>query len=529
MKKSLSLMLALVMILSVFCGFSITARATDYFNSAQVDASTLATGDRIHMGNYPQSEVINRRTLAELEKIDCKLKSYRYLKNTEQINKISFVDMSYADIVFEGKVYRKVVINEYRPISYGYSSSAENSLQDESRYYNGSTYYFEWKPIVWRVLANESDGVYLMAESALDSQPFNMFGEDTGWENCSLRKFLNNKFYNTAFSDSEKDNLVTVTLKDIPYPTAPEYCWNFNDTEDKVWIISYFDAVNEDYGFNSDFDVEDEAKTAKGTDYAFSQGLTGYGENEINSVWWLRTYGELGVMHTISKAFTNSYSYYDPETNTYEYYYSCTDGDSPVHGVRPAIKIKKDAVFNGSDSAVGDVKTYPCAHVYHKSQLAATCTKQEGFKYTCIYCNDTYNEYFETAKPLGHKWNKGTIVKYPSFVADGIMRFKCTRCTATKDEKISRYASTKITYAKSTKKKTAVVKWSKSKDADGYQFQYGLNKNFKKAKNVKTTKTNITLKNLKSKKIYYVRVRAYKKVNGKTVYSKWSAKKIKIK
>lgn len=92
---------------------------------------------------------------------------------------------------------------------------------------------------------------------------------------------------------------------------------------------------------------------------------------------------------------------------------------------------------------------------------------------------------------------------------------------------------TKLTSVKPAKKK-ATVKWSKqTKGTTGYQIQYSLKKNFKGAK-LKTVssnkKTSVTLKSLKSKKTYYVRIRTYKKASGKTTYSSWSsAKKVKIK
>ena len=83
-------------------------------------------------------------------------------------------------------------------------------------------------------------------------------------------------------------------------------------------------------------------------------------------------------------------------------------------------------------------------------------------------------------------------------------------------------------------KKSFTVKWKKQKTkTNGYQIQYSLKKNFKKAKavTVKNNKvTKKTVKKLKKKKLYYVRVRTFAKVSGKTYYSSWSkARKIKTK
>ena len=76
--------------------------------------------------------------------------------------------------------------------------------------------------------------------------------------------------------------------------------------------------------------------------------------------------------------------------------------------------------------------------------------------------------------------------------------------------------------------------WKKSPgDVDGYQLQYALKKNFSSARKVTVSKAATlkkALKNLKKGKIYYVRIRAWKKNSGYTYWSAWSgAKKAKVK
>ena len=66
------------------------------------------------------------------------------------------------------------------------------------------------------------------------------------------------------------------------------------------------------------------------------------------------------------------------------------------------------------------------------------------------------------------------------------------------------------------------------KTIDGYQIQYGLKKNFKKAKTLTVsgyTNTTATVGKLKAKKKYYVRVRTYVGSGKNAVYSDWSAAK----
>ncbi len=91
-------------------------------------------------------------------------------------------------------------------------------------------------------------------------------------------------------------------------------------------------------------------------------------------------------------------------------------------------------------------------------------------------------------------------------------------------------AKAKIKKAKNVKGKKISVSWGKVAGAEGYQVAYGVKSSIKKAKIKSVKKTALTLSKLKKKKTYYIRVRAYKKVDGKKVPGAWSAaKKVKVK
>ena len=85
----------------------------------------------------------------------------------------------------------------------------------------------------------------------------------------------------------------------------------------------------------------------------------------------------------------------------------------------------------------------------------------------------------------------------------------------------------------STGKKSITAQWKKVAGVSAYQVQIATNKKFSKDKKtfkVSKKSTKVKIKKLKAKKVYYVRVRSYKKVNGKKVYSKWSTvRKVKTK
>ena len=92
---------------------------------------------------------------------------------------------------------------------------------------------------------------------------------------------------------------------------------------------------------------------------------------------------------------------------------------------------------------------------------------------------------------------------------------------------------TKLSSAKSTKRKTFTTTWKKTGGNSGWQVQYSTNKKFRsgvRTVNLKSRNTKLTVRKLRSRKTYYIRVRGYKKVNGKIMYAGWSnVKKVKVK
>lgn len=108
-----------------------------------------------------------------------------------------------------------------------------------------------------------------------------------------------------------------------------------------------------------------------------------------------------------------------------------------------------------------------------------------------------------------------------------------TKPSTTKNTETAKPKKTSIKKLSKGKKKFTVT-WAKVSGVKGYQIQYSSDKKFKKNnKSVTVTKqktTKATVKKLKSKKKYYVRVRTYKTVNGKKIYSSWSkVKSVKTK
>ena len=94
----------------------------------------------------------------------------------------------------------------------------------------------------WYV-TDKTDGVCtLLCQGPVADMPYHDTKTDITWENCSLRRWLNEDFYNSKFSDGEKAAIVTShnTFVEDDYLYESD-CGN--DTDDKVSIFSYSEAL----------------------------------------------------------------------------------------------------------------------------------------------------------------------------------------------------------------------------------------------------------------------------------------------
>ena len=151
--------------------------------------------------------------------------------------------------------------------------------------------------IEWMVLDKNSKGqLYVVSRYALDYQPYNTANKNVTWETCSLRKWLNNTFYNAAFTDAEKAKIAATTLvngKNEIIGTA-----GGNNTSDKVFLLSVDDSVKyfvDNKGGHSNGYCD--SRLCKATQYAISLGAGVYTGSEPKTLvgtcydYWLRCPG----------------------------------------------------------------------------------------------------------------------------------------------------------------------------------------------------------------------------------------------
>lgn len=103
---------------------------------------------------------------------------------------------------------------------------------------------YQGEEIEWRVLDVKDGNVLLLSESGLDVQPFHETkGSDISWEDCTLRQWLNEDFYERAFTEEEKEKIALSVSEGFPEYNSPipggKYAYRERETEDHVFLLSY--------------------------------------------------------------------------------------------------------------------------------------------------------------------------------------------------------------------------------------------------------------------------------------------------
>lgn len=270
--------------------------------SIEEDDEYKDTRKNITYGSYPQTEVTDATLKATLTakagtlptKANAqKWTSYKYYHKYKEgdVDKTERDFMWYIDVVEGTEKYRGVYFSAYRPTYVLRTSANTTSYQDDNGYVTGTVYWFKYEPISWTVLSeNTTDGTSLiLCDMILDCMEFDYDSlnstpqYDNNYSKSSVRKWLNATFLNTAFGADDQAKIVAKTVDNSVISTGhlvnPNVCGN---TEDKIFLLSYAEAVNDQYGLElSEFRIK------KSTAYAKAQGV--YCEKDGTSSWWLRS------------------------------------------------------------------------------------------------------------------------------------------------------------------------------------------------------------------------------------------------
>ncbi len=283
------------------CGYYYTEKTSKLDPAAPTFSDDRST---VTYGLYPQTHVSDEALISSLDA----------LETTE----------SNGWCLYDGSYYAK---KSATPCSSSYEFS------DGTKIVKGTEYWFKCEPIEWKVLSS-SEGTYSLVSSVLlDAHCYYSSLEDrtidgktihlNNYEHSDIRSWLNDEFYNSAFSLSNsiiQTVLVDNSASSAGYSTNKYAC---NNTEDKVYLLSYADYNNADYF------ADDAARCCKTTDWARASGaFYNMGSSYLgNGYYWTRSPyagGSNCARHVYSDGSIYWYSYVSNSNN----------------GVRPGIQIK---------------------------------------------------------------------------------------------------------------------------------------------------------------------------------------------
>jgi hypothetical protein len=179
----------------------------------------------------------------------------------------------------DGFYYAKVVAD---PSSSSYTFSTGATVTD------GATYYFKVEPIRWRILSTDGETAFILCDSIIANHKYD--GSYNNYKHSEIRAWLNATFYKTAFSALQREIILTTTVDNSAastgYSSNPYAC---EDTEDKIFLLSYKEVTNSAYGFSSS--AYDTARRMQTSDYSRATGADMSTSSDYygNGYWWLRS------------------------------------------------------------------------------------------------------------------------------------------------------------------------------------------------------------------------------------------------
>ena len=337
----------------------LVAKFERYYVRVDADGQVDPTGDHLLFGSYPQTITQDASVTRALLNAAGDLPTaednrswtsygYVYYASASQPHD---VEMWYIDLPYGEEKYRGVYFNTNRRDAIKMTSmygSGSGSPQERNGYDTASVYWFKYEPIKWRILSEENGEAFILADMIIDGQPFrnDPFNEEkngklSSYALSSVRSWLNEDFYNLAFSDLQKQNVLLTTVDNSERSTNPQdnpTKWNTGenanaceDTQDKVFLLSMKEASDPAYGFSSKTYGDKDPKRRKSrTDYAEVQGAYQSNTENNQSTWLLRSpyYEYEGAVNCVA-----DYGYLDGY---------CFSWDHSL-GIVPALRMKAGA------------------------------------------------------------------------------------------------------------------------------------------------------------------------------------------
>ncbi len=205
--------------------------------------------------------------------------SVRYsnaVKNVEEQNyEEAYLTFKSLRMFKDSKSQASTLLKEHPEVAQVGDIITFGSYEQDNKTANGK------EQIEWKVLEKDQNGkMLLVSRYALDCRHYHSSVEKVTWETSDIRSWLNNDFYNTAFSSSERAKIKITTLENRD--NADYNTDGGNDTKDKVFLLSIDEAKA--------YLPSTVERVCVATKYAESQG------SQLESLtrscrWWLRSPG----------------------------------------------------------------------------------------------------------------------------------------------------------------------------------------------------------------------------------------------
>lgn len=228
--------------------------------------------------------------------------------------------------LYGGDYYAKTSATPYEP---------DYKFDNATTIVSGVTYWFKCEPITWNVFSNSDGEYYILSSVLLDAHRYKAYWSGTdgngryanNYEYSEIRSWLNDDFYNSAFAlnnsyiqPSTVDNSASTT-------NSSSNSYACSNTQDKVFLPSYQDYINSDYGFSTSTGSTD-TRYCKTTDWARARGAL-YSTSSsylYNGFYWTRSPN-------------SDYSGYALSVD-YDGYLDRSSVNYTCNSVRPALTIK---------------------------------------------------------------------------------------------------------------------------------------------------------------------------------------------
>lgn len=227
--------------------------------------------------------------------------------------------------------------------------------------------YYRVEDIVWKVIADSGDCVTLWADTIIDARPYAKRSADDEnhavetiqkWSESYLYKWLNEDFYNLAFTIEEKTEILSQQNEnyssDFGYPMKEKEKYLIDKTEDKVAVRDGYELSLYQYecpykfkGQEGTVVVYSETPFLKcnSSDYAMDLFKESVRDTPFESMsyiagYWTRT----PISNTDAIIFVQYLNDNSALVQWSEDMEGMTNQSESILGVRPVIKIKKSEV-----------------------------------------------------------------------------------------------------------------------------------------------------------------------------------------